>query len=125
MVTLAVDTSFVIALLKGAIESSRPLRDIGFPVPVIGELRFGALGAKEPQRMLAEVERLVGGATVLLADSDTARLYAELRHRLRTAGTPLPENDIWIAAACRQHGLTLLTLDRHFERIEGLQLASA
>ena len=39
--------------------------------------------------------------------------------------TPLPENDIWIAAICLQHGLTLLTLDRHFDRIEGLALATA
>jgi tRNA(fMet)-specific endonuclease VapC len=122
---LAVDTSFIIALLNGAVRSTRSLRDVAFPVPVLGELRFGALGAKDPKRRLAEIERLAGGAAVLLSDGETARHYAELRHRLKTAGTPLPENDIWIAAVCLQHDLALLTLDRHFERVEGLRLASA
>ena len=121
----AVDTSFVIALLKGTVESPHLLSEIAFPVPVVGELRFGALASRNPERKLAEIEKLIGSATVLPSDGDTAHVYAELRYRLKTAGTPLPENDVWIAAACVQHGLTLVTLDRHFERIDGLEVASA
>src|SRR5262245_3084715 len=43
------------------------------------------------------------------------RIYAEVRLRLKLAGTPLPEYDLWIADACLRHQLTLLTLDRHFD----------
>lgn len=121
----AVDTSFVIGVLKGAVESSRPLSEVAFPFAVIGELRFGAMGGRDPQRKLAEIEEMVRRSTTLAADGETARVYANVRQRLNAAGTPLPENDIWIAAVCLQHGLTLLTLDRHFDRIEGLPLATA
>lgn len=122
---LAVDTSFVIAVLKGAIQSNHNLSEIAFPFAVVGELRFGALGGRDPQRKLGELDDLISRGTTLAADGATASLYAELRHRLKSAGTPLPENDIWIGAVCIQYGLTLLTLDRHFERIEGLRLADA
>ena len=119
----AADTSFVIALLKGAVRSARPLSEVAFPFAVIGELRFGAMGGRSPTKKIAEIEDLVRRGTTLAADADTARVYAELRHNLKVHGTPLPENDIWIAALCIQHGLALLTLDRHFERIDGLALA--
>lgn len=118
-----VDTSFVVALLKGAVESSHSLHEVGFPVAVVGELRFGALGSRAPARRLAEIERLFGGASILASDVETARVYAEVRHRLKSAGRPLPENDIWIAATCLQYGLPLLTLDRHFNEVEGLDCA--
>ena len=120
----AVDTSFVIALIKGAVTSTRLLSEVGFPFAVIGELRFGALGGRDPERKLARIDDLIGRSNTLAADGETARVYAEVRLRLKRAGTPIPENDIWIAAVCLQHGLTLLTLDRHFERIEGLELAT-
>jgi len=122
---LAVNTSYMIALLKGAIQSNRSLSEIGFPFAVVGELLFGAMGGRDPKRKLSEIDDIIRRGRTLAADGETAVVYANLRHRLRSAGTPLPENDIWIAAVCIQHRLTLLTLDRHFERIEGLQLADA
>ena len=121
----AVDTSFVIGVLKGTVESTRPFSEVAFPFAVIGELRFGAMGGRDPQRKLAEIDEMVRRSTTLAGDGETARVYADVRQRLKAAGTPLPENDIWIAAVCLQHGLTLLTLDRHFDRIEGLPLATA
>ena len=121
----AVDTSFVIGVLKGTVESARPLSEVAFPFAVIGELRFGAMGGRDPQRKLAEIDEMVRRGMTLAGDGETARVYADLRLRLKSAGTPLPENDIWIAAICLQHGLTLLTLDRHFDRIDGLVLATA
>jgi len=46
--------------------------------------------------------------------------YAVVRHRLRLAGTPIPENDIWIAALCLQHGQKILSNDRHFDVVQGV-----
>lgn len=112
-------------MLKGAIDSARSLSEVAFPFAVVGELRFGAMGGRNRERMLVELDELVRRSTTLAADAETARVYANVRHRLKTEGTPVPENDIWIAAVCLQHGLTLLTLDRHFDRIDGLTLATA
>ncbi len=122
-VRYAVDTSFVIALIKGAVESNLALSEVAFPFAVIGELRFGALGGRDPQKKLAEIDEVIHRGSMLVADSETASIYAEVRHKLKTAGKPLPENDIWIASICIQHTLMLLTLDRHFEQIEGLQIS--
>ena len=91
---LAIDTSFVIALLRGDVRSDRPLDEIAFPVPVVGELRFGAMSGRHPQQKLEEIEQLVGRGTILLSDGETSRVYAEVRHRLKAADTPLPENDV-------------------------------
>jgi tRNA(fMet)-specific endonuclease VapC len=121
----AVDTSFVIAVLKGTVRSGLAMSEIAFPVPVVGELRFGALNGRDPQRRLAEIEELVSQGTILASEGATARVYSEIRVKLRASGTPLPENDLWIAATCLQHGLPLLTLNRHFERIDGLKLANS
>ena len=56
----------------------------------------------------------------LPCDFDTARLYGRIKAELRRKGKPIPENDIWIAAAAIQYGLTLVTRDRHFDFIDGL-----
>ena len=46
--------------------------------------------------------------------------YANIRHRLRLAGTPIPENDIWIAALALEHQQQVLSNDHHFDLVEGL-----
>jgi tRNA(fMet)-specific endonuclease VapC len=57
-------------------------------------------------------------------DEDTAEFYAEIMSRLRKLGTPIPTNDIWIAATAFQHGLRLFSKDAHFRFIPGLMMAS-
>ena len=57
---------------------------------------------------------------ILTADLSTIEHYADIRIELRRAGTPIPANDIWIAALVRQHDLPILSLDRHFDKIKGL-----
>lgn len=120
----AIDTSFAVAVLRGDLCPAYSMDQVAFPVAAVGELRFGALGASDARRSLEEVDAMVGAAVVLPADLATAHVYAQLRTQLKAAGTPLPENDIWIAATCLQHDLTLLTLDHHFERVGGLALQS-
>lgn len=86
---------------------------------VVGELLFGFLGGGlEPQN-----RRLLGDfvdsprVSVLGLDEETAERYAVIRGYLRQHGTPIPVNDLWIAASAAQHGLRLLTLDDHFKRV--------
>lgn len=45
-----------------------------------------------------------------------------LKAALRAQGTPIPENDLWIAALVRQHGLTLVSRDEHFDAVPGLAI---
>ena len=103
---------------------------IALPLPVVGELRFGAANAAEAwrERLVAGVDQLVARSRVLLADLQTADIYATVRLQI-----PFPPNmtrrressllnDLWIAALCVQHQLPLLTNDSDFDRIEGLSL---
>ena len=62
----------------------------------------------------------LAAADALNPDQDTARHYGKIAAQLARAGTPIPQNDIWMAALSIQCGLPLATVDRHFERIEGL-----
>lgn len=92
------------------------------PVTVLGELEAGfTLGSRprENRTILAEFldEPFV---SVRPTTPDTARRYGEIFVRLRRAGTPIPVNDIWIAAATLDCGGHLLTFDRHFELVPAL-----
>ena len=92
---------------------------VWLPFVVVGELRAGfAAGARrgENEGLLA---RLLSrpGIEVLLADEQTTHHYATLYAQLRRQGTPIPTNDLWIAALVVQHDLTLCTRDAHFDRL--------
>ena len=58
---------------------------------------------------------------IMLPAPDTAEHYARLFVQLKRAGTPIPDNDLWIAALALEHDLLLITRDRHFDRVPQLQ----
>lgn len=121
--SVALDTSVAIDVLADRAESltSQSITEFLLPVPVIGELRYGALNSRNPEKNLAEVERLVARCRVLDVTRVTAETYARLRLDLRKKGKPIPENDLWIAALCVEHEAKLAAVDGHFDAIEGLQ----
>ena len=120
---VALDTSVAIAVLAGQASTLLSQSPEGFllPVPVIGELRYGALNSRRSAENLAEVERLVGRCRVLDMTAATAAVYARLRLGLKEKGKPIPENDLWIAALCLEHHVPLVTLDGHFGAVDGLE----
>ena len=120
--SVALDTSVAIAVLAGQAGTlmSKASSEFLLPVPVIGELRYGALNSRRNTENLAEVERLVSRCRVLDVTSATATVYARLRLALKEKGKPIPENDLWIAALCVEHQVPLATLDSHFDSVEGL-----
>ena len=65
-------------------------------------------------------ERFLPYVEILFPDLSTVEYYADIRSELKSAGTPIPANDIWIAALARQYGLPVLSLDRHFDQVESL-----
>jgi tRNA(fMet)-specific endonuclease VapC len=121
--SVVLDTSAAIALLAGqagALLSDSP-KEFVLPAPVIGELRYGALNSRRSAENLAEVERLVSRCRALDITATTAAVYARLRLSLRSKGKPIPENDLWIAAVCLEHQMPLVTLDAHFDVVDGLE----
>ena len=124
--SIALDTNIAVHVLNGVPEVVQFLgtfAQLCLPVPVIGELRYGALNSARPAPNLERVERLLARCRPLLADVATAEAYARIRFDLKRQGTPIPENDIWIAAVCVQYNLTLVTNDHHFGNVNGLGIA--
>ena len=95
---------------------------LGMPSVVLGEIEIGFL-LGNPDRLAENREELrmfLSNATVeeLVVDSEVSRIYADIVVSLRKAGTPLPSNDIWIAAISSRAGATVLTYDAHFDLIQ-------
>lgn len=92
---------------------------VGVSTIALGELRTGFLLGRNRQRHETELAAFLDhpAVEVLAVDSETSRQYAAIVAELRKAGTPLPTNDIWIAATAARNGATVLTCDDHFERI--------
>lgn len=92
---------------------------VGVPTVALGELRTGFLLGDRRRRNETELDAFLDNPVVqvLPVDSETSRHYAEIVAELRKAGTPVPTNDIWIAATAARNGATVLTCDDHFERI--------
>jgi tRNA(fMet)-specific endonuclease VapC len=105
-------------------EALMPFRSLVLPVIVLGEYRFGLLGSKKRVRLEEWLDDLLGDIRVLEATSRTSGVYARVRHALRTAGTPIPENDVWIAALAIEHRLPLATRDKHFKVVKGLEIVN-
>jgi tRNA(fMet)-specific endonuclease VapC len=91
---------------------------------VLGELYAGFKGGSKEGANRELFERFLKRATVriLAATRETAEVFAEVKHALRQAGTPLPINDVWIAAHALETGSVLVTFDSHFNRVRGLRL---
>ena len=97
---------------------------IGIDVTVLAELHSGFKGgSKEKQNIKELVEFLNSFRTHIIEHNEiTAEFYANIFNTLKINGTPIPTNDIWIAASALQNGLSLFTIDIHFTKIEGLLL---
>ena len=92
---------------------------IGLPNVVCGELWTGFLLGDHVERNVQALALFLDHAAVetLDVDSNVARIYGEIFVELRRKGTPLPTNDIWIAATAIHAGATVLTFDAHFSEI--------
>lgn len=120
---MILDTNAVSAFFEGVpalCEVVGQAEVLAVPSIVLGEYRFGLSGSRLRAELEARLGRLQRLAQVLVVDEETARHYAAIRRELKHAGTPIPENDLWIAALARQHGLPLLSNDARFDHAESL-----
>lgn len=120
---MILDTNAVSALLAGDEEIEAMLQDEGrlhLPTIVLGEYRYGLLRSSHREHLSQLLDTLTAECQVLPIAPETAQHYATVREELRRRGTPIPENDVWIAALARQHRLPVISRDRHFDRVEEL-----
>lgn len=122
---IALDTNSYSDLCRGVPEVRERCESadsIYLPLVVVGELRAGFAVGKHGSENEGVLQHFLiqPGVEVLLADEETTFHYAAVYRQLRSQGSPIPTNDMWIAALVIQHGLVLLHRDRHFDQLPQL-----
>ena len=120
---VVLDTSVVVAVLRrvpGLMERLRGAEELFVPLVALGELEYGANLATPPERQHEAIRVFMEGATLLVPTARTAVEYGRAKVALKAAGTPIPENDLWIEEIALEHGLPVATRDDHFNRVPGL-----
>ncbi len=118
-----VDTSAYAAFMRGhegVKEALQRAEEIYLNPVVLGELLAGFQRGKHLRKNDRELRLFLSSPRVglLPVDEETSERYAVIVNSLRDRGSPIPANDIWIAATAMQHGLGLLTLDSDFDRVD-------
>jgi predicted nucleic acid-binding protein len=119
---LALDTNTYRLVMEGeasAVQLVRRAERVLLPVPVLAELRYGFLNGTRGRQNEATLSRFLDQprVEVLRCDEETSVRYAELKLQLKRQGTPIPINDVWIAALVLQHRATLFTRDSDFTHL--------
>ncbi len=119
---IAVDTNRYVDFCKGdprAVEVIRQADLIYLPFITLGELRAGFLCGSRTLENERTLIRFLNSSRVeiLIPDEQTTHHYAQLFRQLRQQGTPIPTNDLWIAALTVQHHLMLFARDQHFDHL--------
>ena len=127
MKKILLDTNAYVSFLRGDEKVMGGLAradTVYMSVFVLGELFAGfKAGNKEKgNKRLLERFLLKPTVSVLDATTDTADIFGFVMASLRKSGTPIPINDVWIAAQCLETGSLLVTTDNHFAQIPGLRL---
>lgn len=127
---ILIDTNIYSGALRGdfgIVQVLRQVSHIGISAISIGELLSGFRGGNREEENRKELGIFLDSPRVTLYSIDeyTAEYYCSILNRLKRLGTPIPTNDIWIAAAAFQYGLQLYTLDSHFSHVDGLILRSS
>jgi tRNA(fMet)-specific endonuclease VapC len=127
MKTVVLDTNAYTGLLKGDEEVLNAVAsaDIVFmSIFVLGELHAGFAGGTKNRENREILKKFLSKPSVKVLDatSETAEIFGSLKNSLKSAGTPLPINDVWIAAHCKETNSLIVTYDRHFRQVAGIRL---
>ncbi len=123
------DTNICIYIIKKQPPSvferfeSLPLGSLSMSLVTFGELEYGAMRSNNSEKALNILDELINYIPVLPMGTDVAKHYADIRADLAKKGTPIGNNDLWIAAHTRSLGHTLVSNNiKEFERVENLKL---
>jgi predicted nucleic acid-binding protein len=123
-VALILDTNALSAIADGdvsAMDKAARADRLAVPVIVLGEYRMGIAQSRHREAYENWLREWISAIAVLYIDQETALSYAEIGLELKKKGKPIPANDLWIAAVCRQHSLPLLSRDEHFDVVSGVR----
>ncbi|MFQ5771605.1 MAG: type II toxin-antitoxin system VapC family toxin [bacterium] len=125
MKRILIDTNIYVEAMYGNPDITAKLQKvelIGINTISMGELLTGFKVRKQSNALILQFEEFLDSPRVELFSINhlTANFYSEIYIKLKQAGTPIPTNDIWIAASAFEHGLMMFTLDKHFHKITGL-----
>lgn len=122
---IALDSNIVISFIKGdgkvkqLIDNSSELL---IPIPVAGELIYGAMKSQNVEQNLSKNLSFIERTTLINCDINVSEHYGRIKAYLKSQGTPIPENDIWIAACCFAAEVSLATRDNHFSVVPNLEI---
>lgn len=121
---MILDTNAISALAeqdKALTELVKAAPRVAVTIISLGEYAFGISQSRHRDELEAWLDALLLNVDVLLLEQKTMPFYAEVRGRLKLAGTPIPSNDCWIAALAQQHRLPIISQNRHFDSVKGVQ----
>ena len=121
---MILDTNALSAAADGdptAMEVIAKAERLALPVIVLGEYRLGISQSRHRTEYEDWLQEWIETVTVLDIEEETTLHYAAIGLELRRSGKPIPTNDLWIAALCRQHSVPLVSRDRHFDVVRGLK----
>jgi len=121
------DTNAYVHLLAGDVRILDAIAEadqVYLSVFVLGELLSGFRGGSKFAENSKTLKAFLATPTVEFrgATVETAEVFGQIKHDLRKAGTPIPINDVWIAAHAMETGSVLISYDDHFQRVPGLRL---
>jgi tRNA(fMet)-specific endonuclease VapC len=124
-VKILLDTSAYVGFKRNVVEMVDFIvsaESIIFSPIVVGELMFGFRNGTRFKENMEDLNRFLDHDAVELVQIGkiTSDRYSRIAEQLKRQGTPIPTNDIWIAAQTMEHGAELITSDQHFEKINGL-----
>lgn len=91
------------------------------PIIVLGEYRYGIRQSKYRTTYERWLEDALSGFDLIPLMEPSTSHYAAVVDELKRMGQPIPTNDVWIAALCREHGLPIVSEDAHFDCVPGLR----
>ena len=121
---MILDTNGLSALVEGEPSLEPVLRKaehLAIPAIVLGEYRYGIWHSRNRQDYHQWLQQYLPYFRILDIEDRTTIPYAAVRTELKRAGTPIPSNDVWIAALCRQHSLPIISRDHHFDLVPGIK----
>lgn len=126
-IKLVLDTSAYSALMRGDSDVAFAVRSaerLFIPATVLGELLYGFRTGNRTRENKQQLREFLNSPYVSFKSVDVpvCERYALVMWQLRKKGRPIPSNDVWIAAHAMAEGADLLTLDSHFQSIDGLSV---
>lgn len=121
---MILDTNALSAMVEGDAALEPVLREtdlLAVPVIVLGEYRYGISQSRDRKLYEQWLTEYLPNFRILDIDEQTTIPYTIVRNELKSMGTPIPSNDYWIAALCRQHAMPIASRDRHFDLVPGIR----